>query len=119
MTTNQSPIEPTYKEKVDDILLRAIAKWEAQGRSEDEKWAVRNFETGTMIEAKRQLTTLLLEAENKGRVDELQKADWKIRDAMTVVGEGHTLHRQSVRLENVLSSFADRLAELTKGTHEL
>jgi hypothetical protein len=41
---------------LDDTMLRAIAKWEKQGRSEDEKWAVRNFETGTLIKKLQSMT---------------------------------------------------------------
>jgi hypothetical protein len=116
MTTNQSPIEPTYKEKVDDILLRAIAKWEAQGRSEDEKWAVRNFETGTMIEAKRQLTTLLLEAENKGGIRELGELMPPVND---MIPEWEwPCHICGFDRELLRKHITNRIEELTKGTHE-
>lgn len=46
---------------LDEILERAITKWGSQGKTEDQKWAVRNFQTGAWIGAKSQIKSLILD----------------------------------------------------------
>ena len=47
---------------LDEILDNSVRTWKAQGRSTDEKWAVNNYRTGTMISAKQYILSHIEEA---------------------------------------------------------
>ena len=56
-------------ESLDELFKKALADWVQQGRSEDEKWAVRNFATGRGIKFIRDANLLLRQEVLRGRVD--------------------------------------------------
>ena len=54
---------------VESLINEAETKWASQGRTDEQKWAVRNFITGSMQEA----ITALNELIRNERIDELNK----------------------------------------------
>ena len=53
---------------VESLINEAETKWASQGRTDEQKWAVRNFITGSMQEA----ITALNELIRNERIDELE-----------------------------------------------
>lgn len=47
---------------VESLINEAETKWASQGRTDEQKWAVRNFITGSMQEAITALNELIAEA---------------------------------------------------------
>ncbi len=41
----------TFNDRARDLLEEAEKEWASQGRTEEQKWAVRNFMTGTIVKA--------------------------------------------------------------------
>ena len=76
---------------VESLINEAETKWASQGRTDEQKWAVRNFITGSMQEA---ITAL----------NELRKADMAYVIGEDETYEGHQMvwsieHRNTLRAE--------------------
>lgn len=105
--------------KLNDLIKEAEATWAAQGRTDEQKWAVRNFLTGSFLKVESELQKLLLEA----RLDELNKIRYPHRVVDTwgmsiVRGKSSRLATLAEVRRDIMEHYENqiegRIAELSK-----